>query len=321
MDRKAPAISIVIPLFNKGSEVRRAVVSVLAQTVQDFEVIVIDDGSSDDGPDIVRAVDDPRVMVVTQENEGVSSARNRGIAEAKASLIAFLDADDEWMPDFLETILCLRRQFPVCEVFATSYFFATPDGGQRKLVIKGLPHDFEAGVLHDYFLIASESDPPVWSSAVAITRKAIVAVGGFPVGVTSGEDLLTWARLAARYDIAYSIKPKAIFWTPTDLVRHIPRTPQKPDIVGQELSELLAGVALQKRRGLNRYIGLWHRMRANIFLRLGRRREVLREVARSMRHAPLDIRLLLYAVLAVLPLSPSIMMALRELVRKRNEMV
>ena len=314
-------ISIVMPLYNKEAEVERAVRSVLKQTISDFELIIVNDGSVDGGPERVRAFSDPRIRIIDQTNAGVSAARNRGIGEARADLIAFLDADDEWEKDYLETIVRLRDKFPSCEVFASSYFVSTADGKKRRAIIRGLPEKLSESILNNYFFVAAQSDPPLWTSAVAVAKHAIKSVGGFPVGITAGEDLLTWARLAVRFDIAYSLEPKAIFREPATVSSRPGRVPQTPDIVGQELRKLLAGVARQKKQGLNRYIGLWHRMRANIFLRLGRRWEVLREVARSLRHAPLDIRLPLYAMLAVLPLSPSIMMAIRELVRKRNEMV
>jgi len=115
-----PAVSVVIPLYNKGPHIARALNSVLAQTFQDFEVIVVDDGSTDDGAEVVRGVDDPRIRLIQQENRGVSAARNRGIEAARAELIAFLDADDEWLAEHLETIIRLRRNALEVGIYATS---------------------------------------------------------------------------------------------------------------------------------------------------------------------------------------------------------
>src|SRR5450759_2144524 len=147
--------SIVIPLYNKEATVERAIRSALSQTIQDFEIIVVDDGSTDNGAKVVASIDDHRIRLIHQKNQGVSVARNRGIAEAKYDLIAFLDADDEWLPDFLKTILWLREKFTTCKVFATQYFFCSPDGSKRPAIVRGLPEGFLDGVLVNYFDIAS----------------------------------------------------------------------------------------------------------------------------------------------------------------------
>ena len=95
-------VSVIIPLYNKEPYVRRALSSIRAQTFEDFEVIVVDDGSTDEGARAVESFDDARVRLVHQQNAGPGAARNRGIAEARGELLAFLDADDEWTPTYLE---------------------------------------------------------------------------------------------------------------------------------------------------------------------------------------------------------------------------
>ncbi|NLZ30356.1 MAG: glycosyltransferase family 2 protein, partial [Methanomicrobiales archaeon] len=116
-----PEVSVVIPLYNKAPYIARALSSIIAQTRQDFEVIVIDDGSTDGGEEIVRGFDDPRIRVIRQENRGVSAARNRGIEAARADFIAFLDADDEWMPTHLGALLRLRGRYPRAGAYGTAY--------------------------------------------------------------------------------------------------------------------------------------------------------------------------------------------------------
>lgn len=295
-------ISVVMPLYNKEKEVERAIRSAIAQTVSDFELIVVNDGSIDGGPDIVRAIGDPRIKVIDQENAGVSSARNRGIRDAENELIAFLDADDEWTPDFLDTILELKFKYPSCDVFGTRYYFSSPTGEKRLAVVRGIPQDMRDCILEDYFACAAKSDPPLWTSAVSVTKKAIACVGGFPTGVAIGEDLLTWARLATKCRIAYSTKPCAVHYNPQHPSARPGRIPQVPDIVGNSLSRLMVDAAPAKRSGLREYLALWHRMRAVIFIQLGERRQAVCELQEAMKFSK-HVRLYILLSIALMPFS------------------
>ncbi len=296
-----PPVSVVMPLYNKEGKVRRAISSVTNQEFANFELIVVDDGSTDSGPQIVSAYRDPRVQLVAQANAGVSAARNRGIELARAGLIAFLDADDEWHPKFLATILDLASRFAECSVFATSYCIANTQAGTRRAVLRGLPPNFREGILQSYFEVASQSDPPVCSSAIAVRGAAIHAIGGFPVGVATGEDLLTWAKLAVEYKIAYSIAPLATFWEPEGMQSRPGRVPAVPDRVGEELAQLLGRRGLAAGAGLADYVAHWHRMRGVIFLRLGDSRSARAELTRAMQIAGVRSRLLALFLLSLLP--------------------
>ena len=116
-------VRVVIPLYNKGILVRRALNSVLSQTYQNFEVVVVDDGSTDEGPEVVRECSDSRVRLIRQENAGPGAARNRGAQESQAPYLAFLDADDEWMPLFLEVYVECLRSHPDCDAVIGPTFF------------------------------------------------------------------------------------------------------------------------------------------------------------------------------------------------------
>jgi len=200
---EVPAVSVVIPLYNKGPYIARALNSVLAQTFQDFEVIVVDDGSTDDGAEVVRGFDDPRIRLIQQENQGVSAARNRGIAAARAELVAFLDADDEWLPGFLETIMRLRRKFPEAGAYATAVSTAY-NGTIKHSRYRSVPSSNWEGMITDYFRSQILGDSVIYSSSVAIPRDILQEMNGFVIGAKWGEDLDLWGRIALKYPIGFS---------------------------------------------------------------------------------------------------------------------
>jgi len=208
-----PVVSAVIPLYNKAPYIGRAIQSVLAQTEQEFEVIVVDDGSTDGGAAIVEHFADPRIRLITQENRGASAARNRGIRESWADLVAFLDADDEWYPAFLETALDLRRRYPGAGLYATAYTIYNPDGGRRVASIAAVPPTPWSGLLPTYFRPAALGEPPISSSSVAIPRGVLKETGGFAEGHWWGEDVDLWGRIAFRYPIAFTWRVGAVYHT------------------------------------------------------------------------------------------------------------
>lgn len=293
-------ISVIIPLYNKKAGIATALRSVLAQTYQDFEIVVVDDGSTDGSVAIVESFDDPRIHLIRQQNAGVSAARNRGIAEAKGEYVAFLDADDEWMPEFLEEIRVLQEAYPACKAQATSYFFNS-NGINSPTILNKIPFQSERGVLSNYFEVASCSHPPVWTSAVCIERELLQEIGGFPVGVKSGEDLLTWARIAMRTQWAYSLKAFAEYnlGEGYDKKNLPPRRQDAGDPVGKGLLELYK---TEKRHiGFRKYLSHWHKMRASVAIRYGERKETLKEVIYSLKYNPFNYKVMLFGVLALLP--------------------
>lgn len=205
-----PSVSVIVPLFNKEPYVLRAIDSVLTQSFHDFEIVVVNDGSTDNGPEIVRHIHDPRIRLIDQENAGVSAARNRGIREARSDLLAFLDADDQWMQNFLDTILKLRTDYPPAGAYATGYRIVMPNGSARDVIAPSKPGDGSTGLLEDYFRVARHA--PVWSSAVAVRRATFERTGLFREGVTMGEDIDMWLRIAAYDSIACSREICAVYY-------------------------------------------------------------------------------------------------------------
>lgn len=206
-----PAVSVVIPLYNKGPHIARALNSVLAQTFQDFEVIVVDDGSTDDGAEVVRKFDDPRIRLIHQENQGVSAARNVGVEASRGELVAFLDADDEWLPRHLEIIDELRYNHPHAGIYATGCKMQRSTGIEVRIDYKCIPKGPWMGLIPSYFLSSAIGKCPVNSSVMVIPKSIYVDVGGCPDGVEWGEDADLWGKIALKYPIAFSWEQGAIY--------------------------------------------------------------------------------------------------------------
>lgn len=286
-------ISVIIPLYNKEDYISTSIKSIFKQSYNDYEIIVVNDGSTDKSVNIVKAFNDRRIRIINQENAGVSAARNKGIEEAKGEYIAFLDADDVWNEDYLATLMELVENYPQCDVFATNYEFCDANGKRIKTIIRGIQFQEKTGVLNNYFEVASKSHPPICSISIMIRTNAIRSIGGFPIGIKSGEDLLTWARLAVKYKIAYSKKACSIYNIPnTSSFAKPSRKPQQPDIVGMELKQLYLNN--KNIKGLKEYVGLWHKMRASIYSRLGMSMSCFREIKQALKYNPYNLKLVLY---------------------------
>ena len=294
-------ISVVIPLYNKKDTIERALRSVLNQKIQPDEIIVINDGSTDGSEKAVESLTISNLRLIHQDNAGVSAARNRGIEEAKNEWIAFLDADDEWKTGYLDCIHSLNENYPGCGILATAYYLGIPEGDKRTIRLRKVPFEGEHGLLSNYFKVACYSHPPVCSSAVCINKKLLQEVGGFPVGIKSGEDLLTWARLVLISQIAYSLQPLSVFWH--DSYSLIPtRNPDPEDKVGRAFSELKDNVSPHQKKFFKRYVAHWYKMRANIYLRFGDRRSI-GEIYKALRFHPTNYKLYIFMLLNFMPVS------------------
>lgn len=228
-DHGTMQISVVIPAYNAALYIERSVRSVMQQTYADWELIVVDDGSVDETAAIVASVDDPRVRVIRQQNGGVSAARNRGVQEAKNEWIAFLDADDEWLPEFLEFFVQAITAYPE-SVAVFSNLIDSATGRNR------LPYPPQKiGPLEDYFSFALQNRGlGMDASAVVVRRKAFEAVGGFPVGVRIGEDTDMWVRLAWSGEVVCIPETLAIYYS--DIPTSASNQPRARSLVYPELA-------------------------------------------------------------------------------------
>ena len=291
-----PVFSVVVPLYNKAEFVKKSLESVLTQTYQNFEIIVVDDGSTDQSVSVVKNITDHRIKLYSQPNSGVSQARNFGANVSEGQLIAFLDADDLWLPNFLETILGLAKDFPKAQWMSTSYLIENANSARRSIKLRNLPKDFTQGILENYFLVAAFSEPPVHASSAVVRRGVLEQIEGFPVGIINGEDIFTWAKLASKFPLAYSCLPLVIYkhfgnGRPPDPDRYIHKALLR-------IYENQPGTV-----GLKNYIALWNRMQALTALRFGDAGLMRKFALSAFLFNPANIRNLFVLTLSLFPIS------------------
>lgn len=194
-----PSFSVVIPLYNKKDSIRTSIGSVLEQTFSAFELIVVNDGSTDGSAEWVSEIHDPRLRLLHQPNAGVSAARNRGIQEARNRFIAFLDADDFWEPEYLQEMADFIRSFPDAGMYGCAY--DKVDNDAKRPVNFYLPGGYK-GILQNYFKHARKNHL-FWSSAVVIRKDILDRVGFFDERMSIGEDLDLWFRIALDHKVAF----------------------------------------------------------------------------------------------------------------------
>jgi glycosyltransferase involved in cell wall biosynthesis len=229
--------------------------SVLSQTHADFEVVVVDDGSTDGGGDLVRQMGDSRIRLISQDNAGVSAARNRGIDESLSDAVAFLDADDEWEPVFLQTVVGLHKRYPQAAICATAYRFCSEGSLWRPHFVECV-EDTDGGILRDYFRAAMLGQAPIWTSATMVPRWVFGELGAFPVGVKTGEDRHMWSRIALRYPVAWSPVNGAVYHLSADNRACVVNPPAR-DVAEAEVIEVFlrsGNEPLSPRRSIMEYL-------------------------------------------------------------------
>ena len=236
---KVARVSVGLPLYYRAPLLRKALESIASQTYRDFELIIIDDGSTDNSAAIcdeffqtfnhslAHSINVNRSFVhsinvnhslahsinvnpsfvhsfIRQTNSGVAAARNRGVAESHGEYVCFLDADDWWESTFLEEMDRLIAEYPDAGIYASNYIYYKPG---KTHVALSLPRGYL-----DYPKAYYEgSSMPVWTGATCMPRKVFDEMGGFPLGIKLGEDFLLWAKIALHYPVAFSEKPLAYY--------------------------------------------------------------------------------------------------------------
>lgn len=202
-------ISVVIPIYNKAPHIIRTLESVFVQTSQPDEVIVVDDGSVDGGPELVaRHMSKCPVRLIRQDNQGVSAARNRGLREANFEHVAFLDADDWWEPNHLEVLTDLIRQYPAAALYSTAHRIFR-DGEYFRP--RSSYEDGWVGLVDNFFMRYAKGLSLVNSTTACVKKAVLLRKGGFPVGVRRGEDVVAWCRLAFDCPVAHAAIATAVY--------------------------------------------------------------------------------------------------------------
>ncbi len=206
-----PKFTVVIPLYNKEREIYKTLESVLKQTFIDYEVIIIDDGSTDKSLVVAQQFTDNRIKIIKNPNEGVARTRNIGIALSNAPFIAFLDADDLWFPNHLEIINRLIIDFPQHHWFAASYLKQFSESHLVKMFSPLFNTNFNRGPVVDFFA-NSTVDCLAWTSAVVMEKAFIENIGHFDSKIThgAGEDSDLWIRAALRSPLVFTKEITAI---------------------------------------------------------------------------------------------------------------
>lgn len=208
-------LSIIIPLYNKAPYIRKCLESVFAQTFTNFEIIVVDDGSTDHSLENLRAtiydlqLSEEKIKIITQQNQGVSTARNNGVKLAKYDYITFLDADDWWEPTYLEEMKAFIIRHPEAGIYGCSYFKV--QNSQLIPASIGVGDDFQEGIINYCRVYSKTFYMPLTSITTVVRKSVFIEENGFKTNLILGEDFDLWIRIALKYPVAFLNKRLAYY--------------------------------------------------------------------------------------------------------------
>jgi glycosyltransferase involved in cell wall biosynthesis len=290
-------VAVVIPCYNSASCLARALDSVFAQTYQDYRIYVIDDGSTDDTEAVLRAYAD-RVVCVRQAHAGQGAARNHGIRLSNSAYVAFLDADDEWLPNKLErSVEILLQDSHVGLVYSDCTTSGNGPFAGSHFARIGTP---ASGRVFVHLL----DNCNVFTPTAVVRRECLEDVGPFNESLAVGEDLNLWLRIAARWEFAVALEALAI--------RHSrPGSLSQTTSVDRALSNSLAAVEhvvqacpdlpVHERLALRKSIANRHYEYGSYLLRCGGRAPSRRQMFEAVRWGRLDWRVVAKTALSFLP--------------------
>lgn len=199
-----PYFSVIIPLYNKEKYIEKTIKSVLNQFFNDFEIIVVDDGSTDNSLNIVSQFNSTKINIIKQSNKGVGAARNLGINHANADYIALLDADDCWHDNHLTEMKKQIDLFPQVGLYCNNYEVLYSKNNCKKARFN-FPYEEECVIVKDYFK-ASIINSVAWTSSVGFAKTKFDGLGGFNESLKTAQDLDLWIRFALEHPVSFNPK-------------------------------------------------------------------------------------------------------------------
>lgn len=261
-----PAISVVIPLYNKGRYIERALSSALGQTFPPAEIVVVDDGSMDDGPKRVLTFSDRRITLIRQENRGPGAARNAGLERAKGKYVAFLDADDEWGPSFLETGVSLLEDSEANVTVIWTGYINYPDMRKNSIGMEEIGGVHEISSASDVELVSKVFD--FTSTCFAVMRtEAARKWGGFfdRHKCIHGEDKYFFYKLLFNERVGIIDEPLGIYHREaSDLTSCGDKALPPPGPHLRDPDEIIASCPPEKRKVLRELLTI-HALRSATF--------------------------------------------------------
>lgn len=204
--------SVIIPVYNKANVICEAIKSVYAQTMKEYEIIIVDDGSHDGLVEVLESMESPCLRVIHQKNRGVSVARNVGIENARGDFICFLDADDLWKANHLEVLSELIEKYKQAKVFITSHEITTPNGKvfHSSEELGGFEEEFKTEDLIG--LLNTTSYSILHTNSMCVKKKLFIEDNiKFEEGITVGEDSDVWYRLGLKNDVIFTKKETTVY--------------------------------------------------------------------------------------------------------------
>lgn len=195
-----PFLSIIIPVYNKERFLQKTLQSVLDQTFNDFEIIIVDDGSTDASKLVINQFSDARIHYFHQENSGAAAARNLGISKATSDYLAFLDADDYWYPNCLSQFYSMIQNFPAQKIFSSA---VEVENARNVMPARySIPKSNQPQIVN--YFEASLHESAICTSCAVFNKSVFENIGGFDTSLKNGEDTDLWIRIGLMYEVVFS---------------------------------------------------------------------------------------------------------------------